>query len=511
MEEIILNAKEFGLFRALIYKLTGISLSDSKRQLVQSRLSKRLRAHAMTDYRAYYDMVIALDEGHEEITSLINAVTTNKTAFFREAHHFDYVQRQFVPEMVHRVKSSAAAPRIRVWHAGCSTGEECYTLAMVLRESLRGQGDWDIRQLASDIDTSVLAHAERGVYDRERVEPVPDTMLRRWFLKGRGEQSEMVRARPELGEQITFRRINLLDPTWPIRSDIRFDMIFCRNVVIYFDKPTQQALFARFAERLRPGGYLFIGHSESLIGISEAFREHRQNDLSPARSGGASRRADLGGRRTGASSGETDGKAGRMTARRPDDDSVSHHYAIHIGGVFASREPAVVRTVLGSCIAVCLRDPVTCIGGMNHFMLPSGGAGEEASARYGIHAMELLINDCMKLGADRRRFEAKLFGGGHVLRVRESDGNVPQRNIAFALEFLQAERIPILKRDLGGYAAREIYFYTHSGRLLLKRLAQTGHPGQNSAMAALERDEREQMRRITAPPARADDSNITLF
>ena len=169
-------------------------------------------------------------------------------------------------------------------------------------------------------------------------------------------------------------------------------------------------------------------------------------------------------------------------------------HKIHIGGVWAGRTPGIVRTVLGSCIAVCLRDPVARIGGMNHFLLPSGSSGEAVSARYGVHAMELLINECMHHGAQRSALEAKIFGGGHVLRMRETDGNVPQSNIRFALRFLETEGIPVVSRDLGGYAAREIYFFTDTGRILLKRLSETGVS--MGDRAALEREERAGLRPV---------------
>ena len=181
---------------------------------------------------------------------------------------------------------------------------------------------------------------------------------------------------------------------------------------------------------------------------------------------------------------------------------------IHIGGVFASRESEVVYTLLGSCIAVCLRDPVTQVGGMNHFMLPSTTEGEKASARYGVQAMELLINACMKKGADRSRLEAKVFGGGHVLRVRESADNVPRSNIKFALKFLNTERIPIVSRDLGGYVGREIFFFTDTGKTLLKRMQSTHG---DKALIAVETSVREHLRVVTNPAPSADDSNITLF
>ena len=183
--------------------------------------------------------------------------------------------------------------------------------------------------------------------------------------------------------------------------------------------------------------------------------------------------------------------------------------SIHIGGVVASRDPLVIGTVLGSCISVCLRDAKMKVGGMNHFMLPACDSDEAANARYGIHAMELLINDCMKSGADRRRIEAKLFGGGHVVKMRETDGNVPQSNIAFALKFLDDENIPIVAQDLGGYAARELYFFTDTGRTLMRRLP-TSEVRHDREMERMEREERRQIARPAPAPAISDD-NITLF
>ena len=183
--------------------------------------------------------------------------------------------------------------------------------------------------------------------------------------------------------------------------------------------------------------------------------------------------------------------------------------AIHIGGVCASGDPTVVRTVLGSCIAVGLYDSTANVGGLNHFMLPESSCGEAVSARYGVHAMELLINDCMKHGADRRRLQAKVFGGAHVLRIAESSGGVPQSNIRFVLSFLETEEIPIVSRDLGGYAAREVYFFTDTGRALMRRLESTG-ADQKTILAEAAREKKAVAR--PAPKAEpSDDSNITLF
>ncbi len=184
--------------------------------------------------------------------------------------------------------------------------------------------------------------------------------------------------------------------------------------------------------------------------------------------------------------------------------------SIHIGGVFAASEPTVVATVLGSCIAVCLRDPKTMTGGMNHFMLPNAAEGEAASARYGLHAMELLINECMRAGADRRRLEAKVFGGGHVLKIQDSENSVPRRNIRFALEFLDTERIPIISQDMGGLVTRKVLFFTDSGRALLQKMSRN-HQAEDSTLERIRREEQMRLREISQPPAPQDDSNITLF
>ena len=200
--------------------------------------------------------------------------------------------------------------------------------------------------------------------------------------------------------------------------------------------------------------------------------------------------------------------AGRVTTSQEDRELRKSAHRIHIGGVYASRDPAVVYTLLGSCIAVGLRDPVMRVGGLNHFMLPASSDGEPSSSRYGVQAMELLINACMKQGADRARLEAKVFGGGHVLRIRESADNVPRSNIRFALEFLQIENIPVVSRDVGGYVGREIFFYTDTGKILLKRMQSTHG---DRALSVIESREREHLRALAKPAPPADDSNITLF
>ncbi|MBN9502063.1 MAG: hypothetical protein BGO01_10525 [Armatimonadetes bacterium 55-13] len=266
MDSIELSSTDFGNIRKLIYRLTGISLSDSKHQLVKSRLRRRLRALDISSYNDYYGYVVQLPPDHEEIISLINAVTTNKTDFFRESHHFDFMVKQIVPEFMAKSQHD-----LKIWHAGCSTGEEPYTMAIALREHF-STSELCFMQLASDIDTEVLAHAERGVYDAERVEGMSKEMLQRWFLRGKGNSEGKYRIRPELQENMRFRRINLTKRPWPLRAETQFDVILCRNVLIYFDRETQKQVIQGFYDRLVPGGYLMLGHSESVQGKQDVFR-----------------------------------------------------------------------------------------------------------------------------------------------------------------------------------------------------------------------------------------------
>lgn len=195
-----------------------------------------------------------------------------------------------------------------------------------------------------------------------------------------------------------------------------------------------------------------------------------------------------------------------MASTFDEEPSERERHSIHIGGVYASRTGAVIRTLLGSCIAVCLRDPISRVGGMNHFMLPNGYSDDPLSSRYGVHAMELLINRCMKLGAERCRLEAKVFGAAHVLRVEHKVGNVAEVNAAFIKEFLTLEGIPTIAEDVGGQAAREIYFFTDSGRTMLRRLESTIEKDLNM-VARLARNERARIR----AQRETQETSVTLF
>lgn len=261
--EFAFTDRDFEFIRGLVTARTGISLGDHKRQLVYGRLSRRLRQLRLQSFAEYCDRLQADTDG--ELIELVNAITTNLTSFFREAHHFEYLRKKLLPALF---ECKARERRLRIWSAGCSTGEEPYSLAMVLAETVPPGCGWDVKVLATDIDSNVLATAAAGVYPFERVASLAEPRLKRWFQQGTGAQHGKVKVNAALQELIAFRELNLME-TWPMRGP--FDAVFCRNVVIYFDKPTQRALFARFADILTNDGHLFVGHSESLFQVSDRF------------------------------------------------------------------------------------------------------------------------------------------------------------------------------------------------------------------------------------------------
>ena len=259
-----LRDTEFDFIRHVVSENAGIVLGPNKRQLVQGRLARRLRELGLPSYEAYCNFL--RDAGPEELVGLINAITTNVTSFFRENHHFEGLASFMLPEAMQR---NAASRRLRIWSAGCSTGEEPHCLAMVAAETLPSIPRWDLKILATDIDSDVIAAAASGVYPLDRMSTVSPERLKRFFQKGLGENHGAAVARQELKSFITFRTLNLLQ-SWPMKGP--FDVIFCRNVMIYFDQPTRERLVTRFSELLVPGGYLCIGHSESIHAGTAPFK-----------------------------------------------------------------------------------------------------------------------------------------------------------------------------------------------------------------------------------------------
>jgi chemotaxis protein methyltransferase CheR len=262
-----LTRAEFERLRTLVREHTGIAISEGKRELIYGRLARRLRALKLASFGEYIEL---LQAGGAELEEFINAVTTNLTSFFREPHHFAYLGREFLPRLVEpQVQGERhETRRLRIWCCAASTGEEPYSIAMVLREAREHLGGWDVKLLATDLDSAVLATAAAGVYDSTRLSGMSPDRLARFFERGVAAQAGRVRVLPGLRELITFRQLNLMHE-WPMRGP--FDAIFCRNVIIYFDKPTQRRLFERLAALQRPGDLLFLGHSESLYRVSEHY------------------------------------------------------------------------------------------------------------------------------------------------------------------------------------------------------------------------------------------------
>jgi chemotaxis protein methyltransferase CheR len=253
--------EDFNFLRKISNEHSGIQVPDDKFDMFYSRLAKRLRLLGLENFRAYCSYLT--NNPDSEFTEFINAVTTNLTSFFRENHHFEYLKDTVIPWLL---KRNAMTKKITLWSAGCSTGEEPYTLAMILLENVP-QG-WDIKILATDLDTNVLQVSAEGIYTSDRVSSLSDERMRRWFKSGKGMNANKVKVKPELQAIIRFKQLNLMKE-WPMKG--HFDFIFCRNVLIYFDRETKEMLAKRYANLLDNNGYLFIGHSESLHQLSTDF------------------------------------------------------------------------------------------------------------------------------------------------------------------------------------------------------------------------------------------------
>lgn len=259
--DLVLTEQDLNRVRSLIHQRAGIVLAENKRDMIYSRLSKRLRHYNLTRFGDYLDRLEQSPQT-DEWQAFTNALTTNLTAFFREAHHF--------PLLAEHVQRRNDRDRVRVWSSAASTGEEPWSIAMTLADSLGGASANRFEVIATDIDTDALECAQRGVYDIERVSHLDDDLVRRHFLRGKGAQHGMARIHPQLAARVQFDTLNLLAPNWSLQG--RFDAIFCRNVMIYFDRPTQQKILERFAAFLQPDGLLFAGHSENFAWLCNAYR-----------------------------------------------------------------------------------------------------------------------------------------------------------------------------------------------------------------------------------------------
>ncbi|ANH02934.1 protein-glutamate O-methyltransferase CheR [Shinella sp. HZN7] len=261
-----LSSRNFEALSRYIYDYSGIKMPITKLTMLEGRLRRRLRATGIPSFNDYCDYLFKHGGIEKEAIFLIDAVTTNKTDFFREPKHFEFMERTGLPELV-----AAGHKRLRLWSAACSIGAEPYTMAMVMQDFVDASPGLDYRILATDLSTDVLAAARRGVYPRDMIQPVPPEMQRRYVMVSRDAGRGEVRIHPRLRSTIGFARMNLMDSAYRVGEPMH--MIFCRNVLIYFDKPTQAKVLARLCDCLVPGGFLYLGHSETVTGISLPVRQ----------------------------------------------------------------------------------------------------------------------------------------------------------------------------------------------------------------------------------------------
>ena len=410
--------REFRAIRNVIREYCGISLSEIKKGLLRTRLRKRLVELELDSFEEYAELLCSRKSGDPEFQALVNCITTNKTDFFREPHHFEHLRLQALPDAV-EARRKRGEKKLRIWSAGCSSGQEAYSIAITVAEFLRDRPEWDIKILASDIDSDCLAQARLGRYQAELLDGLPLYLKKKYFLRGTGEATGQVQVRHELGDLIAFRQINFADQPWPIHTE--FDFIFCRNVIIYFDRDFQEQLLRRFTNYMLPHSRLFLGHSESMNWLPElealgqtVFRKNMANDAQK---------------------------------------STSEIKAIVAGETFASDQPIEISTLLGSCIAACLFDPIARAGGMNHVLFASddGVCNSPANSASSVkESVEQLIAQLRNLGAEPGRMVARLYGGAELFNDALHANEIGLNNAHSITELLKSFGIPVIEQKIGG-------------------------------------------------------------
>lgn len=262
-----ISERDFQRLRDLIYRDAGIWLSQNKTALLAGRLAKRLRHHGLKSFKQYYDLIV---HSEEERVQMLNAISTNETSFFREPRHFDLLKSVIFPRWVQEASAGRRSRKIRVLSAGCSTGQEPYSLAMILLAHFPFASGWEIEIIATDLSTRALEIACAGIWPIEKAVEIPVPYLKNFMLKGFADQAGKMKAGPEISSLIRFFRVNLNEPAYPFEG--KFDLIFCRNVLIYFDFPGRERVVSRLASFLSPHGYLFLGHAESLHTMSGSLK-----------------------------------------------------------------------------------------------------------------------------------------------------------------------------------------------------------------------------------------------
>ncbi|MBI5073563.1 MAG: protein-glutamate O-methyltransferase CheR [Nitrospirae bacterium] len=261
----ILSDADYERLRRVIYDECGIKMTPAKKVMLEARLRKRLRNLGIDSFAGYCEYLFSRDGNENELINMIDVVTTNKTDFFREPKHFDFLTSTAVPALI-ELYGAGMRRNMNIWSAGCSTGEEPYTIAMALSEFRETHPTFEFLILGTDISTLVLEKAQKAIYKMERVDTVPAVMKKKYLLRSRDRQKNLVRIAPEVRKNVRFRRLNFMAEDFEMREPM--DLIFCRNVIIYFDRQTQERLLNRLYDHLIPGGYMFMGHSETLSGLN---------------------------------------------------------------------------------------------------------------------------------------------------------------------------------------------------------------------------------------------------
>lgn len=418
------NEADLAAFQKLAYDLAGIHIATQKREMMMSRVGRRLAATGLASYRSYFHYLTSSDAGGDEREQFINCITINKTSFFRESHHFDLLRDQVIPAL--RARVAVGAPRrLRIWSCACSTGEEPYSIAMIAHRELAREG-YAIEIVASDIDTEVLSRAHDAIYSAEQVAEVPPDLRARYLEQVDGGW----RVSDELHALVQFHRVDLIHGAYPVSGP--FDAIFIRNVIIYFDRDTQRALFRRLRGQLADSGIIFLGHSESLMHITEAFVSAGRTAYRPRVAHAAHPR------RRGPAT---------ITPLGPD-------------RVVASAAPIRIDAVVGPSVAACVFDPESGVGGL--VQLLSTGDAAAAGAEPEVAA---LIARLVALGASRSALSGKLIGGGGDTA---EDVALGAQTMHSAESALRSAGVPLLSQRAGGAHRLEIQFFTSSGRLLCR-------------------------------------------
>lgn len=265
-----ITEQQFSRFQKLIYSVAGIHLAPHKKALLEARLSKLIRELGLDSFDAYYKHVVSAAQG-DELIRMLDRVSTNETHFFREPRQFEFLENRVFSEWREKATSGLKPKQLRLWSAGCSTGEEPYSIAMLLLDHFPQHGDWQLEILATDLSTRVLDKAQAAVWPIVKAQEIPEKYLKQYMLRGTGSQHGKMKAGAEIRSLIRFERLNLNDERYPVTG--RFDAIFCRNVLIYFDTPSRTRVIERLIDSLAPSGYLFVGHAESLNGITDRARQ----------------------------------------------------------------------------------------------------------------------------------------------------------------------------------------------------------------------------------------------